>query len=99
MNTILAWFKSKSISTHSFAVVAILIAGLITGDPQVRDFVTALFQAHPTLGADIVLLAALIAKYTQSSSPAGTIATARQIIAAPDTPTQKEVDAADTKAQ
>lgn len=99
MNTIIAWFHSKSITSHSIAAGAIVLAGLITVDPQVRDFVTSLFQAHPTLGADIVLLAGLIAKYTHSSSPAGTMATSRAIITTPDAPTKAQVDAADTKVQ
>jgi hypothetical protein len=99
MNTIIAWLKSKSYLSHSVAAFAILLAGLITTDPQVRDFITTIFQAHPALGADLVLLAGIIAKYSHSSSPAGTVATAREIVSAPNSPSIAKVDAADTKLQ
>lgn len=93
----IAWLKSKNVTTHTVGALCITLAGLITLDPQVRDFLLLLFKAHPALGSDIVLLAAIIAKYSHSSSPAGTLATARAIQSAPDAPTSAAVDAATTK--
>ena len=94
MNAILAWLKSKSITSHTVAAAAVALSTLIMTDEQARDFVLKLFAAHPKIGTTIVALAGIILKYSHSSSPAGTVATAQQIVAAPDPPTQAAVDAA-----
>ena len=96
MKALLAWLRSKNITSHTVAVAAITLAGLITKDEQFRDFVLSLLKAHPSLGPDVVLLAGVILKYSHSSSPAGTVAAAQVIEATPDPPppTQAAVDAA-----
>jgi hypothetical protein len=94
VNALIAWLKSKSYLSHSVAAGAILIATLISSDLQVRNFVLEIFKAHPTLGADIIALAAIILKYSHSNSPAGTVASAQVIMASPDPPTPAAVAAA-----
>lgn len=97
MNNIVAWFKSKNISTHTVAALCIAAATLITTDSQVQQILIELFKNHPAALADVTLLAGLILKYTHSSSPAGTLATARTITSSGDAPTAAQVDAATTK--
>jgi hypothetical protein len=94
MNEIIAWFKSKNITAHVLAGLAITAATVITSDQQVQQFLVAVLKAHPAAAADIVLAAGIIAKYTHSSSPAGTLATANEIKSQPDAPTAAQVDAA-----
>ena len=97
MSKIASWFRSKNITAHAVAVVAVTAASLITGDQQVRDFLIELFKAHPAIGADIIAVAAIVLKYSHSSSAAGTLATARVINDSPDAPTATQIDAASTK--
>ena len=94
MEALLAFFRSKNITSHTVAAAVITLAGLIMSDEQVRDFVLSTFQAHPKIGTSIVALAGIVLKYSHSSSSAGTIATAEKIVAAPNPPTPAEVDAA-----
>jgi hypothetical protein len=97
MQEFLSWLRSKSITSHTIAVAAIAAATLITTDQQLRDFVLELFKAHPVIGTDIIALAGIILKYSHSSSPAGTVATATAILASPERPTAGEVLAATVK--
>ena len=99
MNWLIAWFKSKNITTHAIAAFCISAAVFITSDPQAQQYLLELLKAHPALATDIVLMAGLIAKYSHSSSSAGTVANARAILANGSAPTTAQVDAADTKAQ
>jgi hypothetical protein len=92
----IAWIKSKSMLTHSVAAFCLTAAGVITFDPQVQQLLIALLVNHPKLVADIILLAAVVAKYSPSRSPAGTLVAARDIKDSGDAPTAKQVDAADT---
>lgn len=96
MNILLAWLKSKNVTSHTIAAAAIALATLITSDEQARDFMLKLFVAHPSVVPDIMLIAGVILKYSHSSSPAGTIAKAQVIEATPipPPPTQAEVEAA-----
>jgi hypothetical protein len=71
-------------------------AGIVASDTQVQQFLVGILAQHPAAAAQGIALAVIIAKYTHSSSPAGTLATARDIKAGPGTPTAKQVDAADT---
>jgi hypothetical protein len=66
-------------------------------DAQVRNFVLQLFRDHLILGSDLVVLAGIIFKYSQSSSKAGTVAEARNILDKPDSPTPAAVEAANTE--
>ena len=91
---LLAWFKSKNISAHTIAVLAIAAATAITTDEQVRDFVMSLFQAHPKIFAGITSAAAIILKYSHSSSDAGKVAVAESIMASPNPPTATAIQAA-----
>jgi hypothetical protein len=95
----IAWFKSKNITSHTVAAFLIVFATAYSSNLYgVRDLCIELFKNHPTIPADTLLLCGLILKYTHSSSPAGTIATAESILALPGAPTTKEiVDAKVTK--
>ena len=97
MNRISAWFASKNLTTHWLAAMALALAGVITTDPQVRDLLTKLFQSHPSIAADIILAAGIIAKYSRSSSAAGTVANAKAIMSNGNAPTAAQIDAATTK--
>jgi hypothetical protein len=97
MNSLWAWLKSKNLTSHSIAAAAIALATLITTDQQVRDFLISTFQQHPKIGTSIVTIAGIILKYSHSSSPAGTVATAQQIESSPNPPTPAEVVAANPK--
>src|ERR1700677_596826 len=66
-----ACFKSHTITSHTIAFAAITLAGLITTDEQVRDFLLSTLKAHPKLASDIVLLAGIILKYSRSTSVQG----------------------------
>ena len=89
-----AWIKSKNITAHSVAVLAIAAATAITTDEQVRSFVMGVFQAHPKILAGITSAAVIILKYSRSSSSAGAVAVAQSIQASPNPPTQAAVTAA-----
>ena len=97
MNKIASWFRSKSITSHTIAVALLSIAGVIAGDKQVQDFLVSLLAAHPGAAAEIISVAVIAAKYSRSSSPAGTLATARDIKDSGNAPTAAQVDAASTK--
>jgi hypothetical protein len=97
MNALMAWLKSKNLTSHSIAAAAIALATLITTDQQVRDFLISTFQQHPKIGTGIVTLAGIILKYSHSSSAAGTVATAQHIELSPNPPTPAEVAAANPK--
>jgi hypothetical protein len=72
-NAIVAWFKAKSITSHTVAAAVISAATLISTDQQVRDFLISSCQAHPKIAAEIIALSGIILKYTRSSSPAGEV--------------------------
>ena len=97
MNSIAAWFRSKNITTHTVGAAVFGLAGIIATDRQVQQYVVQLFVAHPALAAQIIGGAVIIAKYSHSSSPAGTLATARAINDSPNAPTRAQVDAAQGK--
>jgi hypothetical protein len=97
MNALAAWLKSKNLTSHSIAAAAIAIATLISTDQQVRDFLLSTFQAHPKIASSAFALAGIILKYSHSSSPAGTVATAQEIQTSPAALTQDAVDAVKPK--
>jgi hypothetical protein len=97
---IVAWFKSKNITTHTVggAIVAFAIAYNTT--PALRDYIGTVFTGYPVvvtrigeLAANIVLGVTLWRNYSHSSSAAGTLATARDI----PPMTSAEIDKADQK--
>lgn len=67
MNSIIAWFKSKSISSHTVMVVLLALAGLVTTDAQVQELLKQLLAAHPAIMADVMLVAGIILKYSHST--------------------------------
>lgn len=71
MNALMAWFKSKNITSHTIALAAISAAGLITSDEQVRSFLVGAFAHHPKIATEIIAVAGIILKYTRASSPVG----------------------------
>lgn len=93
MNKITAWFESKNYNSHWIAAFVFGAAGIIATDRQVQQYVGQLCAAHPALAAQIIGGAVIIAKYSHSSSPAGTLATARDI----PPMTSAEIDKADPK--
>ncbi len=90
---IVAWFQSKNLISHWIAVAVFGLSGIIATDQQVQQYVVQLCAAHPALAAQIIGAAVIIAKYSHSSSAAGTLATARTINASPDAPTSSQVAA------
>ena len=98
-NQFVAWLRSKNWTAHTIFALAATAAGIIASDQQVQQFLGDLLKAHPAAAAQIVALAVIIAKYSRSSSDAGTLAKARAVNDAPNAPTTAEVNAADTKAQ
>ena len=99
INKFIAWLKSKNWTAHTVAAFCISAAIFISSDSQAQQFLLDLLKAHPALAADVILLAGLIAKYSHSSSPAGTLAGARAVMDEPNTPTPAQVNAADPKIQ
>ena len=97
MSKILAWLKSKNITSHAIAAFLIAAAGLITEDQQVRSFLVSIFSAHPKLAAEIIAVASIILKYSSSSSPAGAVVAGKAALDSPSAPTASQVEAADPK--
>lgn len=70
---------------HAIAMFGMAVASIITTDQQARELLVAVFKNHPTLAADILVFAGIVCRYSHSSSPEGTLATARKIIDAATT--------------
>ncbi len=94
MDKLIAWAKSKNITAHSIAVAAIGLATLYTTDQDFRDFILGLVKDHPKISADIALAVGMVLKYSHSSSAAGTVAKAEQVMASPNPPTPAAIEAA-----
>jgi hypothetical protein len=92
MNRIAIWFRSKNWTTHTVIAGAVSLAIFIAADPAIQGWIKTTLAAHPQLASLIVLASIAVAKNSHSSSAAGTLATARVINAAPDTPTSAQVD-------
>ena len=96
INRAASFIASKGGFSH---IVAVLFAGALLAYANVPAFHALAQHAYAALPASVeeVVLAiiGLYAWYRTSNSPAGTLALAREIKAAPDTPTTKQVDAAD----
>jgi hypothetical protein len=92
-----AWLLSKNLTAHTVAAVLLSAATVISADPQARQFVAMTFERHPGIGAWIIAAAGIAAKYSHSSSAAGTVATAKVIQNSPDAPTASQVQAASVK--
>jgi hypothetical protein len=98
VNTIIAWLRSKNITTKSVIAGAIGIAIWIAASPAAQEWIKTTLAAHPQLASLIVLASVAIAQQNHSSSPAGAMAQARDVVA--NNPlTVAQVDAADTKVQ
>lgn len=94
MNSIAIWFRSKNWTTHTVIAGAVSLALVVASDPAIQDWIKVTLSLHPQLASLIVLASIAVAKNSHSSSPAGTLATARVINALPDAPTASEIDAA-----
>jgi hypothetical protein len=99
-----AWLVSKNITTHTVGLGLFAFAVAYTSSPALRDQISTLFIGHPVVVtkigiacSDIVILCGIWAKFSHSSSAAGTVANAAIIKASPDAPTAAQVDAASTK--
>ena len=99
-----AWLVSKNITTHTVGAGLLAFAFAYTTSSWLRDQISTLFVGHPMIiskigiiAGDIVILAGIWAKFSHSSTPAGTVAQAKFIQTQPDAPTRAEVDAATTK--
>lgn len=71
MNQLLAWLKTKNITSHTIAAALVAIATLISTDEQARTLLETLLIKHPTIMPDIMLLAGVILKYSRDSSTRG----------------------------
>ena len=95
-----AWLNSKGGFSH---VVAVLFVGAMTAYaavPAFQKLVQDIYAALPAQAEEVALaIVGLYAWYHHASSPAGTLARARQINANGNAPTAAQVDAADVKIQ
>lgn len=94
---IAAWLRSKNISAHSIAALLTTLAFIVVSDGEVRDFILKLFATHPKIGTTIIAVAGIVFKYSHSSSPAGAVAHAKEIMMSDKKPTTEQVLAADPK--
>ena len=94
-----AWLISKNWTAHSVAVLAIGAATAITTDEQVRSLLVGIFANHPKISTGILTAAGIILKYSHSSSQAGTVATAENIMSAPNPPAPAAIAAANPLSQ
>ena len=92
-----AWFRSKSPQAHSLLGLMGSLALYIASSHDAQQFLITLLAGHPGVAAAIISLAVSAAGYMHSSSPAGTLATARDIKDSGNAPTAAQVDAASTK--
>ena len=92
-----ALWNAFSVRTKLILSGIVTIAGLITGVPQVRDFVLLTFHNHPDLGTWIMAAAAAITSVMSPHSDAGAVVHAKEILAQPDAPTTAQINAASTK--
>jgi len=102
----IAFLKSKNISTHTVGGAIVTFAFAYDTSLDLRNYIGSLLVGEPVivtrLGvvcANIVAGVTLWAKYSHSSSPAGTLARARAITSNGNAPTAAQVDAADVKIQ
>lgn len=65
-NQIIAWLKSKNITSHAVVAGIVVLATALTTDTQVRDFFIEQFQSHPKIVAFVISLAGIIFKYSTS---------------------------------
>jgi hypothetical protein len=70
MNSILAWIKSKNLSSHTVLIGATSLAVLISTDQQVQTLIVSTLKSHPALASDIILLATVLAKFSHSTKQA-----------------------------
>ena len=103
-DSFIAYVKSKNKTTHAFGAFIVSAAFAYTTSPALRDYIGTLLVGYPVIVTKIGVLAIDISagvtlwrNYSHSSSPAGTLATAREIKSRPDAPTAAQVDAATTK--
>jgi hypothetical protein len=96
INRVASFVASKGGFSH---VMAVLFAGAVLAYAQVPSFRTLAQHVYAALPSWVEEIATAVIGvyvwYRTSNSPAGTLALAREIKAAPDTPTVKQVDAAD----
>jgi hypothetical protein len=101
---LVAWAKSKNITTHTVGGFIVAFAVAYNSSSDMRNYISTLFVGYPVVATKIAVLmtdiaagVALWRNFSHSSSPAGTLATAREIHAQPDAPTSAQIDAASTK--
>lgn len=94
MDTIIAWIRSKNWTAHSVAVFAVAAATAYSTNEDLRNLVLSILKNHPVIVGDLGLLVGAVLKYSQSSSPAGTVAKAEAIQASPQAPSPAAVEAA-----
>jgi hypothetical protein len=101
MNSLLAWLKSKNVTTHTVGLAIIAFAVAYDSDKSLQNYISSIFVGHEavvtTLGkvcANIVMGVTVWRNYSHSTSPAGAVARAKSVLDSPDAPTAKAVDAA-----
>lgn len=79
MNALLAWFKSRNITSHT---VAVGIAGFFTlysADQAFRDVVLKLVEHHPEIAAALAAAVGIWTKYSGAHSAQGVLQEAAQV--------------------
>jgi hypothetical protein len=100
-NKFQAWLKSKNVTTHTVGAAILTFAVAYDSSPDLRNYIGTVFVGYPVvvtklgiLTANIVAGVTLWAKFSHSSSSAGTLAKAQTIASLPNPPTQAAIDAA-----
>jgi hypothetical protein len=70
---IVAWFRSRNITSHAVAGLATMAAGAYAADPDVRAIVLSLLQTHPKIVAGIGTACVLWMKYSSAHSAIGVL--------------------------
>ncbi len=107
-NKLVAWLRSKNITTHTVGGFIVAFSFAYTASPALRDYIGSLLVEYPVvvtkigvLAVDIVGGVTLWRNYSHSSSAAGLLANAREIVNNFNitTPTAAQVNAADVHNQ
>jgi len=104
LDKLIAYARSKNITTHSIGFAIVAIAGYYDKSPDFRNWVGSFFVGYPVvvtkIGVVMMNITAAVTlwrNYSNSRSSAGVLAAANAIKSEPDAPTASQVDAATTK--
>jgi ABC-type sugar transport system permease subunit len=91
--SVTAWIKAHSITTHVLIVGIISAAGVIYNSTEAQGFISTIFKS-PRVTTVVVAVSGLILLLISPHSDAGAIAKSNAIKDQPDAPTAAQVSAA-----